>query len=75
MDTLRFRTKPVDRCILIELPEEMAAETVEVIVRTTKIKTSKTKLRRVPPKELQGTIIHDDLIAPAVSEEKWDVLR
>ncbi|MCF8039599.1 MAG: hypothetical protein K9K79_09810 [Desulfohalobiaceae bacterium] len=50
-------------------------ETVEVIVRATKKKTSKMKEKRVPPKELRRTIIHDDLIAPAVSEDDWDVLQ
>ncbi len=76
MEALRFRTKPVDRRIMIELPADMDADTVEVIVLSTK-KTSPKKRgkRRRPPTELEGTTIHDDLIAPAVSEGEWDALQ
>ena len=75
MEALRFTAKPVDRRIMIELPADMDAETVEVIVRAAKKTSPKTGKWRQPPTELEGTIIHDDLIAPAVPEGEWDALQ
>jgi len=75
MEALRFIAKPVDRRIMIELPADMDADTVEVIVRAAKKPSPKTGKWRRPPTELGGTIIHDDLIAPAVPEGEWDALQ
>ena len=75
MEALRFRAKPVDRRVMIELPSGMDADTVEVIVLATKKAPFKRGKRRRPPTELEGTIIHDDLIAPAVPESEWDALQ
>ena len=75
MEALRFTAKPVNRRILIELPAGMEADIVEVIVRPSKRTSPKTGKRRQPPSELAGTIIHDDLISPAVSESEWDALQ
>ena len=75
MEALRFTAKPVNRRILIELPAGMEADIVEVIVRPSKRTSPKTGKCRQPPLELAGTIIHDDLISPAVSEGEWDALR
>ena len=36
MEAIRFRAKPVDRRIMIELPSDMDADTAEVIVLATK---------------------------------------
>ena len=75
MEALRFRAKPVDRRIMIELPSDMDADTVEVIVLADKNTLFKRGKCRRPPAELEGTVIHDDLIAPAVSEGEWDALQ
>ena len=75
MEALRFTAKPVDRRIIIELPADMDADTVEVIVRAAKKTSPKTGKCRWPPMELAGTVIHDDLIAPAVPENEWDALQ
>jgi len=75
MDALRFTARPVDRRIMIELPSDMDADIVEVIVRSAKKASSKTGRWRRPPKILLGTVIHDDLIAPAVPEGEWDALQ
>lgn len=75
MDALRFTARPVDRRIMIELPADMDADTVEVIVRAAKKTSPKRGKWRRPPTELEGTVIHDDLIAPAVSEDEWDALQ
>ena len=75
MEALRFRAKPVDRRVMIELPSDMDADTVEVIVLATKKTPVKRGKRRRPPTELEGTVIHDDLIAPAVPEGEWDALQ
>ena len=75
MEALRFTAKPVNRRILIELPASMEADIVEVIVRPSKRTSPKTGKCRQPPSELAGTIIHDDLISPAVSESEWDALQ
>jgi len=75
MEALRFRAKPVDRRVMIELPSDMDADTVEVIVLATKKSPFKNGKHRRPPTELEGTVIHDDLIAPAVPEGEWDALQ
>jgi len=75
MEALRFRAKPVDRRVMIELPPDMDAETVEVIVLAARKAPLKRGRRRRPPKELEGTVIHDDLIAPAIPEGEWDALQ
>jgi len=75
MEALRFTAKPVDRRIMIELPVDMDADTVEVIVLGSKKISPKRGKCRKPPAELEGTVIHDDLIAPAVPESEWDALQ
>lgn len=75
MEALRFTAKPVDRRIMIELPVDMDADTVEVIVLGSKKISPKRGKCRKPPTELEGTVIHDDLIAPAVPESEWDALQ
>jgi len=75
MEAIRFRAKPVDRRIMIELPSGMDADTVEVIVLAPRKASLKSGKYRKPPVELKGTVIHDDLIAPAVPEDDWDALQ
>ena len=75
MEALRFTAKPVDRRIMIELPADMDADIVEVIVWPSEKTFPKTGKCRRPPTKLAGTVIHDDLIAPAVPESEWDALQ
>jgi len=75
MEAIRFRTKPVDRRIMIELPSDMDADTVEVIVLSSRKAPFKKGEYRKPPAELKGTVIHDDLIAPAAPEAEWNALQ
>ena len=75
MEAIRFRAKPVDRRIMIELPSDMDADTVEVIVLSSRKAPFKRDKYRKSPAELKGTVIHDDLIAPAVPEDEWDALQ
>ena len=75
MEAIRFRTRPVDRRIMIELPSDMDADAVEVIVLSSRKAPFKKGEYRKPPAELKGTVIHDDLIAPAAPEEEWNALQ
>ena len=75
MEALRFRARPVDRRIMIELPSHMANGTVEVIVLGVKRPSPKKGKLRQPPMELSGTVVYDDLIAPAVPENDWNALQ
>lgn len=75
MEQLRFTAKPLNRQIIINIPPEMDAEVVEVLVRASKETTPKMGGWRRPPEQLRGTVIHDDLIAPALPEGEWDALQ
>lgn len=75
MELLRFTAKPSNRQIVIKLPPELDVEVVEVLVRTTKATTPKMGRWRRPPEQLRGTVIHDDLISPALPEGEWDALQ
>jgi hypothetical protein len=74
MELLRFKTKPSNRQIIIKLPPQVDVDVVEVLVRTAEEPKPKMGRRR-PPQQLGGTVIHDNLIAPALSEEEWDALQ
>jgi hypothetical protein len=60
---------------MIELPSDMNVDTVEVIVIAERRASVKSVKCRRPPMELRGTIISDDLIAPAVPESEWNALQ
>lgn len=75
MEFLRFTAKPSKRQIIIKLPPELDEKLVEVLVRASKETTPKTGRWRRPPEQLRGTVIHDDLIAPALPEGEWDALQ
>ena len=53
----------------------MNVDTVEVIVIAERKAFVKSVKCRRPPMELRGTIIGDDLIAPAVPESEWNALQ
>jgi hypothetical protein len=75
METLRLKAKPVNRRIIIDLPPNIDADNVEIIVFAASKTPDKKYHRRTPPKELAGTILRDDLVAPAVPECEWDALQ
>jgi len=75
MEQLRFTAKPMNRQIIISIPPEMDAEVVEVLVRAARKTPPKMGRWRRPPEQLRATVIHDDLISPAVPEGEWDALQ
>ncbi len=75
MELLRFTARPSNRQIIIKLPPELDEEVVEVLVRARKQTAAKMGRRRRPPEQLRGTVIHDDLITPALPEGEWDALQ
>ena len=75
MEFLRFTAKASNRQIIIKLPPELDEELVDVLVRASKETTPKMGRRRQPPEQLRGTVIHDDLIAPALPDGEWDALQ
>ncbi len=75
MEQLRFTAKPLNGQIIINIPPKMDAEVVEVLVRTTKKTSSRMGRWRRPPEQLRATVIHDNLISPAVPEGEWDALQ
>ncbi|MDY6823462.1 MAG: hypothetical protein SWH68_06645 [Thermodesulfobacteriota bacterium] len=75
MEALRFTAKPTNRRVTIELPANMGDDIVEVIVLSTKKTSPAGGSRRKPPAELKNTVIHDDLIAPAIPPDEWDALQ
>jgi len=75
MELLRFTAKPLNRQIIIKLPPELDEEVVEVLVRARKETAAKMGRWRRPPEQLRDTVIHDDLIAPALPEEEWAALQ
>jgi hypothetical protein len=75
MELLRFKTKPSNRQIIVQLPPQVDADLVEVLVRTAEEPEPRMGRRRRPPERLRGTVIHDNLISPAVPEGEWDALQ
>jgi len=76
MQAIRETLDVLDGSITLHLPASFAARRVEVIVLPaddTRIASAQRPHRPAP--ELAGTVIHDDLIAPAVTSEDWDALR
>jgi len=75
MEAIRIKTTPVNRRVTVDLPSEMDGEEVEVIILApAKISEEKRTFRKPSP-ELVGTIISDDLIAPAVPADEWDAMQ
>jgi hypothetical protein len=75
MEALRLIARPVNRRIIIDLPPDMDEGTVEVIVLASKKTAPEETKRRTPPAELAGTVLYDDLVAPAVPESDWKALQ
>nr|VFK44549.1 MAG: hypothetical protein BECKSD772F_GA0070984_11843 [Candidatus Kentron sp. SD]VFK49508.1 MAG: hypothetical protein BECKSD772E_GA0070983_11843 [Candidatus Kentron sp. SD]VFK80991.1 MAG: hypothetical protein BECKSD772D_GA0070982_11923 [Candidatus Kentron sp. SD] len=74
---MQITARPLNRRVTIELPLALCNELVEITVlpvSDSKTRNKRTK-RRVPPPELASTAIRDDLIAPAVEPNEWNVLQ
>jgi hypothetical protein len=66
--------------VTIRLPADFSAKRVEVIVLPAAPTADRASgplqmTKRRPAPELAGTVIHDDLIEPAISPDDWDVLK
>ncbi len=78
MQAIRETLDVIDSSVTIRLPATFAARRVEVIVLPAVEQGSaaqQPERRHQPAPDLAGTLIHDDLIAPAVSAEDWDALK
>lgn len=78
MEAIRETLDVIGSSVTIRLPSSFSARRVEVIVLPA-IEQESTAAhahprRHQPAAELSGTVIHDDLIAPAGSAEDWDAL-
>ena len=78
MEAFRETLDVIGSSVTIRLPSSFGARRVEVIVLPAVEQEStaaQAHLRRhQPAAELSGTVIHDELIAPAGSAEDWDAL-
>lgn len=76
MEAIRETHEVLGGLVTIRLPAGFAARRVEVIVLPAPDEGAGGRpRRRWPAPELAGTVIHDDLIEPAVAPEEWDALR
>jgi hypothetical protein len=76
MEAIRETVNVVGHSVTVQLPADFSARRVEVIVLPASESDEPrgpTRLR--PSPELAGTVIHDDLIEPAVSPDDWDSLN
>ncbi len=76
MEAIRETHDVLGGSVTIYLPAGFAARRVEVIVlpAADEAVASRPRQRR-PAQGLAGTIIHDDLIEPAVAADEWDALK
>ena len=78
MEAIRETVDVVGRSITILLPANFAARRVQVIVLPAPEQDITPPAQRLKPRPsplLAGTIIHDDLIEPAVDADDWDALK
>jgi hypothetical protein len=76
VDAVREIVDVSDGLVTIRLPAGFAARRVEVIVLpAADARAAAAPRRRRPAPELADTVIHDDLIEPAVDPSDWDALR
>lgn len=75
MEAIRETHDVLGGSVTIHLPAGFAARRVEVIVlpAAEEVMGGRGRPRR-PAAGLAGTIVRDDLIAPAVSPDEWDAL-
>lgn len=79
MQALRLIARPSNHQLLIELPPGMDDCLLEVIVlpaAETDPVSAVSRRRRRPAPRLAGTVtLQDDLLAPAIPDTDWEVLR
>jgi len=81
MEAVRKLAEVVGHTVTVRLPDTFSATRVEVIVLPLEdvadlsVSPKGPAKRRTPPPELAGTILLDDLIAPAVPTGEWDATR
>lgn len=76
MEAIRETVDVIGHSVTIELPAGFTARRVQVIVLPAPEQDStEPSPRHRPSPELAGTVIHDDLIEPAVSVGEWDALK
>ncbi len=76
MEAIRQTVNVVGNTITLQIPDSFTARRVEVIVLPAHEQTPTPATgKRTPSPGLAGTVIHDDLIAPAVNAEDWDALK
>ena len=78
MEAVRETVDVVGRSVTILLPDTFAARRVQVIVLPAPEQDTAPPAQRLKPQPsplLAGTIIHDDLIEPAVDADDWDALK
>jgi hypothetical protein len=76
MEAIRETHDVLDGSVTIHLPAGFTARRVEVIVLPAAEETAGGRGRqRRPAPALAGTIVRDDLIAPAADPDEWDALK
>ena len=76
MEAIRETVNVVGNTITVRIPEGFTARRVEVIVLPAQESAPVPGVvNRRPSAALAGTVIHDDLIEPAVPPEDWNALR
>ena len=72
MEAIRKTVNVVGNTITLQIPDSFTARRVEVIVLPAHEQTpTPAASKRTPSPGLAGTVIHDDLIAPAVDARDW----
>lgn len=80
MEAIRQITQLENNVLMLRLPASFKAKRVEVIVMPAEEDVMSsvdgvTEIRRRPSPKLKGTRIIGNIMAPAVPEEDWDVLK
>ncbi len=75
MEALRLILTPVERQLVIDLPEALSHGECEVIILPVSQTDRLQRQRRRPSDRLQGTRVSGDLLIPVVADEAWDALQ
>ena len=78
MEALRLIVEPTNHQVTIDLPPEMDAKRLEIIVLPagSEPRSIPAGTRRKASQSLRGTVVYrDDLVAPAGLDEDWDALK
>ncbi|RZS47470.1 hypothetical protein [Sphaerotilus mobilis] len=78
MQALRLIVNPVDRRLVIDLPDMLASGACEVIILPVDPRSDVTPERlatRRPSAKLIETRMKDDLTASVAADDEWDALK